>query len=89
MKKPTSIGVERVKRDSKAKWTPRDALTFVLDAMDTGEIDPDAIMIVWRTKLPDNTTDVNAAMCCDSFEEQLGILEHAKMELYKAASEPD
>ena len=61
---PVSLTEAKANREcNSALWTPRDALISMLRDIDSGEINPDALVAVCRTKDQDGayrTTFVNA-----------------------------
>lgn len=62
---PVSISEARANREEDSRlWTPRDALISILRDIDSGAINPDALVAVCRTKDEDGgyrTTFVNAS----------------------------
>lgn len=51
---PQSIAELRSERNrNAADWSPRDALVSLLRSIDSGEVETDALVIVFRTKHPE------------------------------------
>lgn len=59
---PTSIAAHKAcKADKASLWAPRDVLIDMLKAIDSGEVDPDAIVIFSRERRKENDGHVNGA----------------------------
>ena len=74
---PPSIGEVRSDRSrNAADWCPRDALIECLRSIDSGDINPDAIIIVRREKVePGSTITVYSAAAPD-IHTSIGMLEY-------------
>lgn len=63
---PESVAERRaaIARDCKL-WTPRDALISVLRDIDSGAIDPDTLVVAYRTRQADGSSSHGYALAGD------------------------
>lgn len=81
-KYPKSIN-ELKDNDSAAEWTPREAVISVLRKIDSGELDPNALVVVSITRKPNNVTNTDYTCASPNAATTLGMLEVAKYKLLK------
>jgi hypothetical protein len=82
---PMTIGQLRADKSHAAKdWSPRDLLIDTLRAIDKGEIDPDAMIVIMRPRLNNNHAGVFRATyrtASPNWHVTLGIFEDAKIKM--------
>ena len=81
---PPTIGEIRFDRSQNAAhWTPRDALIAMLRLIDSGEIDPDALVVVWRQHKGNGKTDSGYYAAAPDVHASLGLLTWAQHRIMK------
>lgn len=72
---PISLPEARARRSGQASdWTPRDALIDTLRRLDSGELNIDAAIVVYREVGPDDTSAVAATIAVGDRHTALGIM---------------
>lgn len=66
-----------------ANWTPREALISVLRKIDSGELDPTALMVISMTRESDGHTSTYYTSAGPDLPTSIGMLEIAKMRLFE------
>lgn len=78
----TDIGFERRRRDAQENgndvWTVRDALQDMIESIDTGELDPDKLVLITRTTYEDGSFDESFALVGLRYSDAIGMLEYRK-----------
>ena len=75
---PQSITEIRAERDGDMRiWSPRDVLVAALRSLDSGQINPDAMVIVYRDCHPDNSTSTSHFKACPDIQTALGMCHRA------------
>lgn len=81
---PQSITEIRADREGDMRiWTPRDVLVSTLRALDAGDIAPDALVVIYRTKLEDDETETRHAKACPDIHTALGLCHRAAHTIQK------
>lgn len=81
---PQSIAEIRAHRSQDAKdWKPRDVLISVLRDIDSGEIAPDALVVVHRTVTKPGTTDSAYEAASPDLQTSLGLLAQAQHQMLR------
>jgi hypothetical protein len=76
---PESIQELRSDRtQNAADWSPRDALIAMLRKIDRGEIDSDALVVVWRQRKGEGVAESGFAVASPDVHVTLGLLVHAQ-----------
>lgn len=79
---PPSIAEIRSDRTGHAKdWTPRDTLVSTLRALDAGEINPDALVVIYRKRDPDGATYTHFRLSSPDQHVTLGLLRAVEWEM--------
>jgi len=73
------------KEHNAAVWTPRDVLIDTLRALDSGEIEADALVVVHNKDNGGGTTLTKWAASSPNVITTLGMLEYAKQRIFSAA----
>lgn len=82
---PQSLNEVRSRRSGNAAdWTPRDALIQMLRDIDSGLIQPDALVVSFREKLDQGFRTSFSAACPDSGV-MLALLEQTKFRIWREA----
>lgn len=72
---PVSIAEARADREDDCRsWTPRDALISLLRDLDSGKTRADALMCVYRERLPDGNTRTHFVNATPDIHTALGLL---------------
>jgi hypothetical protein len=80
---PPSLAAARALRSGNASdWSPRDVITFFLREIDTGEVSPSSVTIVFSEPTGKNTTRTGFRMAGPSVLENLGGIEIAKHKIF-------
>lgn len=83
-----SLGAIRAEREQNgALWSVRDVLVDCLKRVDAGDIEPDAIVVVWRCKKRPGLTDTHFAQSGPDIHTTLGLLSHAGQQIYREGNE--
>lgn len=81
---PKSIGeIKADKASDGALWTPRDALISALRDLDSGVIQPDAVVVICGKREDNNTSRCTYYQSSRNNWEMLGLIEEAKLELLR------
>lgn len=81
---PKSIGeIKAGKGRDGALWTPRDALIAALRDLDSGEINPDSVVIICGKMEPNHKSRCTYYQSSKNTWEMLGLIEEAKLELLR------
>lgn len=79
---PRSVAEIRSDRSMNAKdWTPRDALISVLRDIDSGAVDPDALIVVYRRRDADGANLTHFRLASPDPHVTVGMLRIAEWEL--------
>lgn len=79
---PASVSeIKGDKEQNAARWKPRDALIAVLRDLDSGKINPDALVISFREQTEDGFTSTRFATASPDIHTALGLLEMAKAQM--------
>lgn len=72
---PRSIAeIKSDKSRSAADWTPRDVLISILRDIDSGELEPEALVVCLRPKPKDGVASTQFAMSSPDIHVSLGLL---------------
>jgi DNA invertase Pin-like site-specific DNA recombinase len=86
-KEPYSITELRANKTGAARdWTPRDCLVDMLRQIDSGELNPDAIVVVYRVDRGENQTGIGSVKATPDLHVALQMLDCAKLDLWYAGS---
>ena len=84
---PVSVTEVRAHKSQKAKdWTARDALIDTLRRIDSGELNPTALVICIGALNADGTTDTHYSNFAGNVYQTLGLLERVKYMLQERPS---
>jgi hypothetical protein len=76
---PVTIGELRSDRSrSSSDWSARDLLISLLRDIDRGAVSADAMVVVYRKRQEDGTTDTAYRACGPDLHVTLGLLERGK-----------
>ncbi len=79
---PVSLTEARAQRSEDSRlWTPRDALISLLRDIDSGEINPDALVTVCRTKDEDGSYRTTFANATPDVHVAMGLLARGQFRL--------
>lgn len=67
-----------------SEWRPRDALVKLLGMIDKGEVDTDAMVIVYRERVGGHATSTSFVNATPDVHTAVGIMEIAKFDLMTA-----
>ena len=77
---PESLNEIRAHKEQDGrKWQPRDALIQLLREIDAGELDPDLLVMIWRTTSGESTNCLYSVSGPKArFYDVVGLIERAK-----------
>lgn len=75
---PVSITELRSHKEQRCdRWTPRDVLIRMLRGIDSGEINPDALIVIYRDRLADGETATHFSLSAPDIHVAGGLIHRA------------
>jgi hypothetical protein len=83
-----SLGAILAEREQNgALWSARDVLRDCLKRIDDGDIEADAVVVVWRNKKRAGLTATHFAQCGPDVHTTLGLLSYAAQQIYSESDD--